>query len=245
MPDDLQLGWFHPFANWALRTLYAILLDLDIRGLELVPQTGPLIIVINHTHFLDPLIPCALFRSDLYPMAKAEIFEGRWRWMFEAYSAFPIRRGEADLTALKHAFKILRAGHAMLMAPEGTRARTGGLQPAHEGAGLIAARTGAPILPVAVWGGRAFVPRLTHLQQVPVHVRVGAPQVVRPGERKPTRADIAATTDEIMYTIAAMLPPEYRGVYADVEGFAPRHLLPYHPAAPAHGVTQEVMHLTE
>ncbi|MBI4675724.1 MAG: 1-acyl-sn-glycerol-3-phosphate acyltransferase [Chloroflexi bacterium] len=228
MTQEITIPPFHAFANWGLRVLYRLLLDLDIKGLENVPRTGPLLIVINHMHFLDPLIPTAVFRPDVFPMAKVEVFEGNWRWMFKAYGSFPVRRGEADMNALKHAFRVLRAGHAVLMAPEGTRARTGGLQQAHEGVALIAARANAPILPVAEWGGReAFDDNLEKLRRTLVHVRIGAPVVVKTTERKLTRQEIRAITDEVMYSIAAMLPPEYRGVYGEVEKFAPQYLLPY------------------
>src|SRR5436190_1188140 len=139
MSDEKFLP-FHPFANWALRQVYRVILDLDMQGAANVPPTGPLLMVINHTHFLDPLIPTACLRPDTYPMAKAEVFEGKWRRMFQAYGSFPVRRGEADMQAFKHAFRLLKAGHVVLMAPEGTRAKMGGLQPAHQGAGLIASR---------------------------------------------------------------------------------------------------------
>lgn len=229
MTQEIKIPPFHRVANWGLQVMYRALLELDIHAMENVLQTGPLLVVINHTHFLDPLIPTALFRPDIFPMAKVEVFEGNWRWMFKAYGSFPVRRGEADMHALKHAFKLLRAGHAVLMAPEGTRARAGGLQPAHEGVALIAARANVPILPVAQWGGRdAFDDNLKKLRRTRIHVRIGAPVVVKTAERKLTRQEIRAITDEIMYSLAAMLPPEYRGVYGAVKKFAPQHLLPYH-----------------
>lgn len=241
---NLKVKLFHPFANWVLRTWYFFILKLDMQGLEKVPRTGPLLIVINHTHFLDPLIPTAYLRPDIYPMAKAEVFEGKWKWMFDAYGSFPVRRGEADMQAFKKAFHVLRAGHALLMAPEGTRAKVGGLQRAHEGAGLIAARAGVPILPIALWGGRALVPTLKRFQRNPIHVRIHEPLVVKTGEKKLSREEISTITDEIMYTLATMLPPEYRGEYSDIERFAPRYLFPYHAFAPSTGANAEVMPLT-
>lgn len=244
MNNERIISLFHPFANWVLRVWYRIILNLDMQGLENVPRSGPLIIVINHTHFLDPLIPTAYLRPDIYPMAKQEVFQGKWKWMFDAYGAFGVRRGEADLQAFRQAFKLLRAGHVILMAPEGTRAKVGGLQRAHEGAGLIAARMGAPILPVALWGGRSLVPNLKQFRRNPIHLRVHAPLIVNNQDKKFTREEVSTITDEIMYNLAGMLPPEYRGVYSDVANFAPRYLLPYHAFAPNTGANTEVMPMT-
>jgi 1-acyl-sn-glycerol-3-phosphate acyltransferase len=246
MNQEITIPPFHPIANGMLRVAYRLLLDLDIQGRENVLPSGAMIMVINHTHFLDPLIPVALLRPDIFPMAKVEVFEGKWRWMFEAYGAFPVRRGQADMNALKQAFKILRAGHVVLMAPEGTRARSGGLQPAHEGVALIAARANVPVLPIAQWGGRdAFDKNWKQFRRTPIHVRIGAPVWVSITERKPSRDEIRGITDEIMSTLARMLPPAYRGAYGDVEKFAPRYLAPYDTNVTQNvRETQEVMPLT-
>ena len=246
MSQEITIPLFHFVANAALRLAYRIVLDLDVQGRENVLYTGPLIIVINHTHFIDPLIPGALLRPDIFPMAKAEVFEGKWHWMFKAYGSFPVRRGEADMQALKHAFKILRAGHVVLMAPEGTRARSGGLQEAHEGVALIASRANVPVLPIAEWGGRGtFETNVKRFRKTKIHVRIGAPVWLKTVGRKLTRDDYGNMTDEIMYTLAAMLPPEFRGRYSDVEKFAPRYLVPYDAGAmPSQTGKAEVMSLT-
>jgi 1-acyl-sn-glycerol-3-phosphate acyltransferase len=131
------------------------------------------------------------------------------------------------MNALKQAFRILQAGHAILMAPEGTRTKGGGMRPAHEGAALIAERTGAPILPIAEWGGTAWMGNVKRLKRTRIHMHVAPPLVVRPLERKPTRQELEAMMREIMYTIAAMLPPEFRGVYSDVENFERHYLVPF------------------
>lgn len=239
-----MVPFFHPFANYGMRFLYHFMFKLDMQGREYAPKTGPLLIIINHTHFLDPLIPTSYLRPDVFPMAKVDLFEGNWKWMFDAYGAFPVRRGEADMQAVKHAFRLLRAGHAVLMAPEGTRAKTGGLQRAHEGAGLIASRAGVPILPIALWGGRDMVKGMKSLKLETIHVRMRPPVIVQPKEGKFSREDVSSITDEIMYSLATMLPPEYRGVYSDIENFAPKYLVPYHAFADQSGNKTEVMPLT-
>ncbi len=245
MSDETRIPPFHPIGIFLFRVAYAVLLDIDMQGRENVLKTGPLIIVINHTHFIDPVIPAALLRPDIFPMAKAEVFEGKWGWVFDWYGSFPVRRGEADMNAFKHAFKLLRAGHAILMAPEGTRAREGGLQPAHEGVALIASRANAPVLPIALWGGRGvFDKRWKKLQRTPVHVRIGAPVLTKTAGKKPTREEIRGITDDIMFSLAKMLPPEYRGVYSNVENFAPRYLVPYNSAAAQTAAPKETMPMT-
>lgn len=228
MRDETNIPPFHPIGNFLLRVAYRLLLDIDMQGREHVLQTGPMIMVINHTHFVDPVIPAALLRPDIFPMAKAEVFEGKWRPVFDLYGSFPVRRGEADMNAFKHAFKLLRAGHIILMAPEGTRARSGGLQPAHEGVALIASRAQAPILPIALWGARGvFEHNWKKLKRTRVNVRIGAPMLAKTAERKPTREEIRGITDDIMFSLSKMLPPEYRGVYSGSGDFAPRYLVPY------------------
>lgn len=231
MNNETSIPPFHPVGNLLLRAAYRVLLDIELQGRENMLYSGPLILVINHTHFLDPVIPAALLRPDIFPMAKAEVFEGKWRWMFEWYGSFPVRRGEADMNAFKHTFKLLRAGHAILMAPEGTRARSGGLQPAHEGVALIASRANVPIVPIAQWGGRGvFDVNWKRLKRTQVHVRIGAPVMAKLASRKPTREEIRGITDDIMYSLAKMLPPEYRGVYSKLENFEPRFLSSYNAA---------------
>lgn len=242
MSNETNIPPFHPIGNFLLRAAYRVLLDIDMRGREHVLKTGPLIIVINHTHFIDPVIPAALLRPDIFPMAKAEVFEGKWGWVFDWYGSFPVRRGEADMNAFKHAFKLLRAGHVILMAPEGTRAREGGLQPAHEGVALIATRAQVPVLPIAIWGGRGvFDQNWKKLKRTPVHVRIGAPVLAKTAGKKPTRDEIRGITDDIMFSLAKLLPPEYRGVYADVEKVAPRYLVAYDAGATLQIETKEAV----
>jgi 1-acyl-sn-glycerol-3-phosphate acyltransferase len=107
----------------------------------------------------------------------------------------------------------------LVMFPEGTRSRTGGLSRGHPGTGLIALRTGAPVLPVAVTGTEhvrwpwIF---LKPLSMRHVKVTIGEPFRLPPVERINSEAATEATTT-IMRRIAALLPPQYRGVYADAE----------------------------
>ncbi len=226
MTGKIQIPWFHYFANAAMRALFPLVLKLDIQGLERTPHQGGLIIATNHTVFLDPVLVSAHLRPDVLPMAKAEVFKFPSGLIFYGYGAFPVRRGEADLSALKRSLQILHENHVMLISPEGTRTKSGVLENAHEGIALIALKSGAPILPVALWGGKAFWQNLKRLRRTPVGMRVGEPLVLVPFKGKPTREMLRAITDELMYYIARLLPPEYRGRYADVEQVVPRYVRP-------------------
>ncbi|HHS98252.1 MAG TPA: 1-acyl-sn-glycerol-3-phosphate acyltransferase, partial [Chloroflexi bacterium] len=119
----------------------------------------------------------------------------------------------------------LAAGKALLIDPEGTRSHHGRLQPAHSGVVFIALRSGAPILPVAIWGQEQFWHNLFRLRRTHVHLRVGFPFYLRAGEKRVRREERERILREVMYQLAALLPPAYRGVYADLENATEEHLV--------------------
>jgi 1-acyl-sn-glycerol-3-phosphate acyltransferase len=225
---------FYYFGNWALVRIFRLLMRVDIRGLENTPRAGPLVVAISHSTFLDPLLAVAYTPRDVTPMAKIEAFHLPvigliLRW----YGAFPIRRGEVDLTAFKTALQVLRDGDAMVIAPEGHRSESGALQRGREGAIILSLRTGAPILPVAVWGGKPFWHNLPRLRRTRMWYYVGEPVIPVFTTDKPKREQIAAMSDELMARIASMMPPEVRGYYADPTMVKTHYLQPYRPSEAA------------
>ena len=224
MKDEIHIPWFHYFANAGMRALFPLIVNAHKEGLEHTPRKGPVIVAINHTCFLDPLLSVSYLRQDVLPMAKIELFELPFGPVFQNYGAFPVRRGEGDLSAMRRALQILREGHVMLISPEGTRTKTGTLEAPHVGIALIAVKSGAPILPVATWGGKVFWQNLKRLRRTPIGMCVGEPLAVLPFEGRTTRVVLRTITDELMYYIAALLPAEYRGRYSDVESMTPRYV---------------------
>ncbi len=225
---------FYYFGNWALRIIFRILLRLDVRGLQNVPREGGLIIAISHSSFIDPLLVGPNVPRDVTPMAKIEAFDYPMLGaVLRFYGAFPVRRGQADLGAFKMALKILGRGEAMVIAPEGHRSDNGALQRGREGAIILSLRSGAPILPVAVWGGKAFWRNLTHLRRTPMCFYVGEPVLPAFSDVKPTREQIAAMSDELMMRIAEMMPQEIRGYYTDPSVVTTHYLQPYRGQTPA------------
>jgi len=220
-----------------LRGLYRRLILLIVRGLTLlycrryevvgrehVPPSGGLIVVSNHLNNADPPIVALAVRRPVVFMAKHETLRVPVAGpLFRAWGAFPVHRGEADLSALRAAAEVVRRGEVLMMFPEGTRSRTGGLGKGHAGTALIALRTGAPVLPVAVTGTESIRWPSFFLKPRSVrHVRVaiGEPFRLERGARVDTAA-VERATEEIMRRIASMLPARYRGAYAEAAAPAP------------------------
>jgi len=211
--------------NVILRFLFKLFLRLEIEGLEKLPREGPVILMINHTIFLDPVIICAAMPRFVMPLAKREVYRmipfGPLVWL---YGVIPVRRGEVDRRALRAAIQTLKDGQALLVAPEGTRSHHGRLQPAKSGIAYIALRTQAPVLPVAIIGVKDFWHNFLRLRRTHVTLRLGRPFHFVPGAEKVTRQMLDEMTREAMYQLAALLPPEQRGVYSDLESATQKYL---------------------
>jgi 1-acyl-sn-glycerol-3-phosphate acyltransferase len=187
----------------------------DVTGVEHVPLTGPLIVAPNHLHSLD--IPIVGWVIPRWPAVFAA---DKWQgtlggWIMEhGARVIYVARGEADREAMNQALAVLRAGGALAVAPEGTRSRTGGLQPGRDGAVYLASRTGAAILPVAAWGQERALGAWRHLRRPEIHVHIGAPIHLPPGADRARTAELHGYTEQLMLTLARTLPAQYRGVYA-------------------------------
>ena len=208
--------------------LLRLLTRLEVRGLEHIPDQGPYLLLTNHLHWLDPPAIMATFPYRAYLFA-AEKWETHpvFGPLFRSLDAIFVQRGEVDRKALRQALYVLRQGGVLGMAPEGTRSRTGGLQQGRSGAAYMAYRTGARLVPIAVWGQEGFWDALRHLRRVRMYLVYGPPFDPPPVEGKASSADVKALSEEIMYHLAAMLPPQYRGVYSDVAEKRPDLLARY------------------
>jgi len=199
--------------------LFRLLSRVEIQGLESIPDKGPYLLLTNHLHLLDsPALMMAFpYRAHVFAADKRR---NHWFYgpLFRSLDAIWVRRGEVDRAALRRALAVLAGGGILGLAPEGTRSKTGAMQQGHGGAAYMAFRTGARLVPVVITGQEKIFPYLRRLRRATVHVTFGPafdpPLTADP--RKASGAEIRAFTDEIMYRLAALLPPEYRGVYADV-----------------------------
>jgi 1-acyl-sn-glycerol-3-phosphate acyltransferase len=210
--------WTRRFCNSALHILFKILLKLEVVGLEKVPSEGPLILMISHTNFLDPVLAGGVMPREMVAMSKIENFSTPVLGIIlRLYGAFPVHRGEVDRQAIRRSLEVLNGGEVLLMAPEGTRSGDGRLQKGHDGMTFIALRADAPILPLAIMGGEHFWANLSKLRRTPIQVIIGDVFRFSPGQERVGRAIISRMTDEAMYQLASLLPPERRGVYSDLD----------------------------
>jgi 1-acyl-sn-glycerol-3-phosphate acyltransferase len=208
--------------RWLMRAMTSTYLIglFRVVGAENVPRTGPLIICPSHSGTLDPpLVPAFATRSDSWSMAKSEYFKGGIvEVLFRWYHAFPVVRHTADRAALKRSFDLLKAGHALIIYPEGTRVESGVLANPEPGAGFIAQKAGCLVVPVGLSGTRECLPKGAHWpRRVPVTVTFGKPFLVASKRPDGTRVSHQEAADAIMVEIAELLPVQQRGAFSDLE----------------------------
>ncbi len=184
----------------------------QVRGLEHFPREGPVLVVANHIGAPDPPLVGAYTPRPVHFLAKAELFERLLsRWLMRAYHAFPIMRHHPDRAAIRWALELLRRGEVLVLFPEGTRSPDGRLHRAEPGAGFVATKSGAPIVPLAITGTDQVLPRGAHwLRRAPVTMTYGQPFRLPPGAGR----DYQEVADYCMTRIAALLPPDRRGAYS-------------------------------
>ena len=135
-------------------------LDLQIRGAEHVPGSGPVLVVSNHQSVLDPPIIGGSTSRTLHFMAKVELFRiPGFGWLIRHLNAHPVRREGSDPKALKTAARLLEEGEALLAFPEGTRSRDGSFGEGKPGIGMLAVLTEVPVVPTYVTGTLHALPR--------------------------------------------------------------------------------------
>jgi 1-acyl-sn-glycerol-3-phosphate acyltransferase len=214
----VNLKPLHWFVYIIVKVGLSIVCRVDAPDLHKVPARGPMIVITNHTGSLEvPMLFTWLQPRPLTGWAKIETWDKPFfRWLFNLWGAIPVRRGEADMSALRSALEKLEQGYIFGVAPEGTRNKTGKLLRAHPGAVTLAFRSNAPILPIVHWGGEKFLPNLKRLRRTDFSVRVGKPFTLNMNGERITREGRQQVVDEMMYQLAALMPEEYRGEYGDL-----------------------------
>lgn len=220
------LNFLRWFVHFIIKTGLSILCRMDASEMHKVPAHGPLIAISNHTGQLEVPVMFAWLRPrQVTGWAKIETWDKPFlNWLFNLWDAVPVRRGEADTSALRAALEKLEQGYIFGVAPEGTRNKTGKLLRAHPGAVMLALHSKAPIIPLAHWGGENFMSNLKRLRRTDFHIRVGRPFSIKTHGERIGKEERQQIVDEMMYQLAALLPEEYRGEYSDMSKAATRFL---------------------
>ena len=196
-----------------VRSLFSLVMEMDVKGLENFPREGPVVLAANHVTNFDVFPMQFALPRPIFFMGKAELFKNPLMdLVIRNLSGFPVNRGETDLWAMHHAAKVLAHGQTLGMFPEGTRSKGKGLKVAKTGSARLAIEANCPILPMAIIGSDRFFKRFPHRTRV--QITLLSPLLPTPSESP------LALTDRLMFTLAQGLPEEMRGVYAEVpEGF--------------------------
>jgi 1-acyl-sn-glycerol-3-phosphate acyltransferase len=213
LPNRIFRKVFRPI----FRLVFHILSDVKIIGLENVPKSGPYLITINHVSLFEPPFLIAFWPTAPEGAGAVEIWDrpGQGilvRW----YHGIPVHRGEFDRQLLETMITVLNSGKPLLLAPEGGRTHDLGMRRALPGVAYIIDKTHAPVVPVGIVGTTDnFLDRALHLRRPSLEMRIGQPFNLPPVEGRGSvrREALQANADQIMQAIAALVPPEYHGVY--------------------------------
>jgi 1-acyl-sn-glycerol-3-phosphate acyltransferase len=192
----------------AFKIIGKLFFKYRVIGRENLIETGPAILASNHVSFFDP--PCIgmACRREVYYLAKDTLFTiPVLGWLIARVNTVPVDRTRGDLTALKTFIRLVRAGHRVVIFPEGTRSVDGSLQPARPGLGMVIAKTLAPVIPCRIFGTYEVLPKSGGLRLHPITVVIGKPMHFRPADvADADRNRYQELSDQVMEAIAGLKP---------------------------------------
>ena len=212
-PDQLTMTPFYGFFHYVAQCFHFMWFRGEVAGSENFPTDGPFLIASNHaSHFDPPLVGCHVPRQMRF-FARKSLWNNKLvAWWMNQVETIPVERDSGDVGAIKRVLQALKENRAIVLFPEGTRSPDGHLQRAKAGVGLMACKTGAPVVPCRVYGSyEAFgkgvkIPRFGTPVTVVFGPPISAVEYDVPGAGK-ERYQIAS--HRIMDRIAALPKPHY------------------------------------
>jgi 1-acyl-sn-glycerol-3-phosphate acyltransferase len=174
---------------------------------ERMIQSGPVILAMNHQSYLDPPLAGTTCDRAIYFLARRTLMEvPLLRWLLPKLNVIPVNQEGIDRSALKALIRVLKAGNAALVFPEGSRTLDGHLQPAEPGLGLVIAKTLAPVVPMRIFGAHEALPRGGGgLHFIPITIVIGEPIFFTASELKsPEKNLYGRLSQRVMDAIAAL-----------------------------------------
>lgn len=190
-----------------LRLVFRIFTVIEASGVDNLPRSGGVVLAANHLNEFDVFPMQFVLPRLIFFMGKAELFKNPFLDpVLRRLGGFPVYRSTRDVWAIQHAEQILERGQVLGIFPEGKRSQGRGLRTAKTGAARFALHAGVPIVPMAVVGTDQMFKRFP--RRTKVTISVGEP-IYPQDDESPLEL-----TDRLMFTLADMLPPRLRGVYA-------------------------------
>ncbi|MHB8680969.1 MAG: lysophospholipid acyltransferase family protein [Acidimicrobiales bacterium] len=200
-------GPLYRFLRGLTRLICRVYFRLSISGAEHIPAEGPVILAPVHRSFMDFLVAAQATRRMVHFMAKDDLWKSKLLGRFlQAGGAFPVNRAGTDRVAIERSQAVLERGDVLIVFPEGTRRAGTAVEDLHEGAAFLAARTGAPIVPIGIGGTSDAMPKGSKMvRPVKVAMVVAAPVPAPPrSERgRVPRHQVHAATEALTVALQA------------------------------------------
>ncbi|MBE7040296.1 MAG: 1-acyl-sn-glycerol-3-phosphate acyltransferase [Ruminococcaceae bacterium] len=192
--------------KFLIKCFLHVFFRLKVHNIENFPKEGGTIVAINHKSNWDAVFCVALLPRRIFFMAKQELFSKPLLGKIVKWAgAFPVNRGTADVGAIKNAIKILKNGECMAIFPEGTRVREGEPHEIKSGVAMIAEKTKAPVVPVAIKGKYGIFRK--------IEIFVGEPVYVKSEDgSKLSHEEIYEFSRQIMYGVLKMAGENVEGL---------------------------------
>lgn len=199
------------------RPLLSICFSWKAEGRGNVPSTGPLILVANHVHVMDPIFLVFTLPRWITFVAKEELFHSLFLRLWLRWAgSLPLQRDgkiAEKQRILETAKKALDEGLILGLFPEGGRSHDGKLRKGKAGSAFIASKIDVPLLPIGI-SGTDRIHGISWLWKRPrIVVRIGKPFKLPPTSNKMSKSQMQLLTKQLMEEIAALLPTGYRGAY--------------------------------
>jgi len=193
-----------------IRIFLRVFNRLKVEGLENLPKNDPIIIVANHSSYLDPLaVSCSIPRK-IYWMVLEPIYRLWWlNWFFRGSSAFPAGIENWSIGSIRQALATLKGGKIVGIFPEGGRSFSGKLGQIKAGAACLSLKSGAPILPIGIQGAFESYPSQRLLPRpYPVKICIGKKLVIKP-IKKYNKETVNSINDLIKSFIQELMEQKY------------------------------------
>ena len=219
MISTRHAGWMYRAGHWLGLFCLSNFGRLEVLGRESVPPYGPLIVVANHVSYNDPPMLLASIPRALHFIAKQELFNFTLtNYFLKQFNVYPFNRTGHGVDAMRLMLRLLAEDRAVVIFPEGHRSPDHAMRKAMLGVAYLAHRSQAPILPVGITGTETFPVWRLPIPLRHMRANIGQPFTLPMIEGNPSRQVLESLRDMVMGRVAAMLPEEYRGVYATAQG---------------------------